>query len=128
MSMIVRPPALVADHPGQRTAKFKLARNIRNVSHFALQALYVERVLRSIGPPTRHQEATQTPLRLGQGEEGVAHRCRDEELVTDQFAGLTGAFSSCRQGAGGVGAHVRPALFFRHRHATTASRNALSLA
>ena len=69
--------------------------------------------LAAIRQPARHQEAAQPGVGLGEREEGIRHRRRAEPFVADQ---LEGALAR-RDGARGVGAHVRAALLLGHRHA-----------
>jgi len=106
----------LAHHPGQGAAQFGFAGGVGGVAHLLFQALHLHRVLAAVRPPARQQEARESARRLRQHQEGVAHRRRDEELVAHQLVGLAGAFRAQRQGARGVGAHVRAALLFGHGH------------
>jgi hypothetical protein len=111
------PAPLLADHPAQRAAQVRFAGCIRNVPHFVFQLVDMNGVLFSIRFPAREQETAQASVRVGQHQESVRHRGRDEELVADQFVCLPGAAASQRPGAGGIGAHVAAALLLGHRHA-----------
>ena len=118
MSMIVRTP-----RPSSPTIQASAPRNsvsqdaFERIAHLALEALDLHRVLRPVRAPARQQETGQAAGGLGQRQEGIAHRRRNEKLVADQFIGLPRTFLANRVGACRVGAHVRPALLLRHRHA-----------
>ena len=89
ISMIVaHAPTLRADHPAERAAQLRLARRVRDIAHLALEADDLQRVLRSVGSPARHEKTRQAPRRLREHEKRVAHRRRDEELVADEFVSL----------------------------------------
>ena len=107
----------LAHHPRQRAAQLGLARRVRDVAHLALQSQHLHRVLAAVGPPTRQQEARQPAGRLRQHQERIAHRRRDEILVADELVGSARTLGVHRVRTGGVGAHVRAALLFGHRHA-----------
>jgi hypothetical protein len=112
-----RVAPLGTDAPGERAAPFGFARGVRDIAHLALEPHDLDRVLRAVRPPARREKAGEAARRLGEGQEGVAHRRRDEELVADKLVGLAHRVAADRNGAGGVGAHIRSALFLGHRHA-----------
>ncbi len=108
---------LRADPPAERAAPFGLARGVGDIAHLALEPHDLNRVLDAVGAPARGEKTGQAAGRLSERQKGVAHRRRDEELVADEFVSLTHRVAADRKGARRVGAHIRAALFFGHRHA-----------
>ena len=109
--------AFLADHPGESAAQLGFAGGVGGVGAFFLQPQHLHRVFFAVGPPARQQETGQAARRLRQGQEKVAHRRRNEKLVSDQFIGLAWPLDRNREGASRVGANVRASLFFGHGHA-----------
>ena len=105
---------LVADAMRPRAAELDFRRGVRPVAELVFQPQQPERILRTIGPVPRQQEAGQPIRCLREHQEGIGHRRREEPLVANQrvFARLR---ERCR--GGGVGAHVGTALFLGHAHA-----------
>jgi len=81
------------------------------------QLIDLKRIFCSIRPPAGHQEATQTPIGLGQHQKAIRHRRRNKELVADQFVRLPGPALTERESPGGIAPHVTAALLLGHRHA-----------
>jgi hypothetical protein len=64
------------------------------------------------GRHSRDEETGQSLLGVGQRQEGIRHWRRAEPFMADQLEFT----ATKRGGAGAVGAHVRAALHFGHRH------------
>ena len=113
-------PPLVPQPLGQGAVILDLGRGVGAVAHLVLQPDHPEpHIARPVRQPARQEEAGQSARRLGQGQEGVGHGRRAEPLVTRQ---AIPAVLARRLGAGGVGAHVRPALLLGHGHADRHAR------
>src|SRR6185437_9584075 len=103
---------LLADQFGIGAVEFDLARGVRFVAELVLEPVDVDRVALAVRRPARHQETAQALRRVGEDEEGVAHRRRHEPFVTVKpEAAVSGL------GAGDVGAQVGAALVLGHAHA-----------
>ena len=103
--------ALVPQAVRQRANKLDLGRGVGAVAKLVLQPLDANGVAPRF-QPARHHETGQATGGLRQGQEPIRHRRRAEPLVPGQPPAIARAF-----GPRGVGAHVRSALFFGHRHA-----------
>lgn len=103
--------ALLADPPGQGALIFDLGRAVRAVAELVLEPLDADGVAPAL-QPARHQKAGQPAPGPRQGQEPVRHRRRAEPFMPGQPPG-----APVRLGPRGIGAQVRAALLFRHRHA-----------
>ena len=120
---------LGAHHLRQRVVEFQLARRVGPVAELVLESHEPQPVALPIGQHTRHQEAREPLGRLGQHQEGIAHRGGGEPLVALQQVGAlqTGGGRADWLGDGGVGPHIRAALPLGHAHADEATRLARRL-
>ncbi len=97
----------------QASDEFDFGRGIGAVAELVLQALDIDAVERAVGQAARHEKARQTAVRLGEHQMRIALRRRKEPLVTRDAVRAVGRAHR----TGGIRAHVRAALFFRHAHA-----------
>ena len=108
--------ALVPDAIGRSVVILDLGRGIGPVAQLILEPHQPDRITLGVQPPG-HQKAGQPTRRLRQRQKPVRHRRGTEPLVPRQPVGFTiGA------GNGGIGAQVRAALLFRHRHSHRRAR------
>src|SRR5213595_374387 len=70
----------------------------------------------AVGREAGHEEAREAPVRLGEHEEPVAHRGREEPLVAGDLVLAPRTAAVQWRGGGRVRAHVRAALLLRHPH------------
>ncbi|ESU47873.1 hypothetical protein P376_4149 [Streptomyces sp. HCCB10043] len=104
--------ALVPDEPGHGVVELRLAGRVGPVAELLLEPLDAEGVPAPVRQHARHQEARQTPGRLGEHQEEVVHRRTREPLVAAQPPGAVGLL----HGGRGVGTHIGAALLLRHPH------------
>ncbi|MDE1164532.1 MAG: hypothetical protein PW845_03925 [Pseudomonas sp.] len=79
----------------------------------SFKPLEMQAVGRAVLEQPRHQEAAEAVAGLGEHDEGIAHRRRQEPFVAGEAVdALADAL-----GGGRVGAHIGAALFFGHAHA-----------
>ncbi len=103
------PVALPADPPSEGAVELHLHRRIRAIAELVLEALKLQRVHRPVRPEARDEKGRGPVLGLREREEGVAHRRRDEPLVSgDRVAVLR------RLRAGDVRPHIGAALPLGH--------------
>jgi hypothetical protein len=96
----------------QRAVILDLGRGIGAVPELVLQPHQVDGVARAVGQPAWDEEAGETGLGLRERQEPVGHGRGAEPLVPGQAPRL-----AVRFGPRAVRAHIRAALFLRHRHA-----------
>ena len=107
---------LLAQKMRHRAGELDLRRGVRFVSQLVLQPHELDRVPLAL-EPAGNEEARKPAGGLGQRQEPVRHRRGTEPLVPGQPPGPV-----TRLGPGGVGPHVRAALFLGHRHAKSRAR------
>ena len=120
--MIGTPAPLLAHQARPRAVELDLARGVRAVAELVLQPLEVERVLGPVRQHAREQEAGEPARRLGEDEEGVAHRRRAEPLVPGEPVLAAGAAAAHRRRPRRVRPDVRAALLLGERHADEGPR------
>jgi hypothetical protein len=104
--------ALLAHEARPGTLQLDLGRGIRAVAELVFEPLDAEPVARAVGEDARQEEAAEPGPRLGEHEEGVAHRRGAEPLVAGQL--VLAVEERSRDGR--VLSDVRAALALRHRH------------
>ena len=118
--------AFLADQPAQRAAILDLARGVRLVAAFVLEALDQQAVARAVGQPAGQQEAGQAAIGMGQGDEDVAVRHREEPFVAVDQVGLARPAARRGRTRGGLRrAQIRSGLLLGQGHADGAAGLAL---
>ena len=84
---------LLAQHDGMEPVELDLAAGIRLVAALVFKPLQLEPVAAAVGEPSGRQEAGQALVSLRQSQEQVAHRHREEPLVSGEEIGCAGASS-----------------------------------
>ncbi len=110
--MVRMPAAFLADAPGESVGEFNFARGVGAVAELVLEPLKMQRVDRTVGTETRHEETRQSLWGLRQHQERVTHRRREEPFVADDRV-RAAVRRRCRR----IGAHVGAALLLGHAHA-----------
>ena len=114
ISMMVFTPRPSSPTRWHHAPRYSISRGcVRLVAELVLKSLDLDAVPLAIRPPARREEAGEPAFGVGQRQERIRHRRRAEPLVPDEFVRAVGLPRRAR----GVGAHVRAALLFRHRHA-----------
>src|SRR5260221_79504 len=76
--------SVLADQPGERVVIFDLARGVRAIAAFVLEALDADVVARAVRQEAGHEEAGDAGSGPGEGEEAVGLRHREEPFVAGQ--------------------------------------------
>src|ERR1700739_3246202 len=75
------PTALFRDQQSVGVVELDLARGVRAIAAFVLEALETPSIDTAVGLKARHQEARQPARRLRQDQERIAHRRGKEPLL-----------------------------------------------
>jgi hypothetical protein len=111
-----QPRALIAEPMGNGSVILDFGRGIGAIAKLVLQPLNPDAIARAL-KPAWHQKAGEPLGGLRQCQKPVRHWRRAEPFMPDKAIGI--AFGC---GRGGIGANVRSALFFSHRHAQGRAR------
>ncbi len=104
---------LLPYQPSGGTEELDFGGGVAPVTELVLEPLDPHRIQRAVRQHPGQQEAADALAGLGQHQMGVAHGRGEEELVPHQPV----AAILLQQGLGGIGAHIRAALFLGHAHA-----------
>ena len=115
--MVATPRPFLADHLRESAVVFDLGGGVRLVSELLLQAHDLNGVAFPVRLDARHEEAGEAFIRVGQRQEGVAHRRGAKIFVAHQPVVAARAARTEREGTRRIGAHVGAALLLGHRHA-----------
>ncbi len=107
----------LADQQSIRVLENHFTGSVGVVPEFVFQTLQQQRIDRAVGQEARHEEAGQAPRRLRQHQECIAHRGREEPLVTGEPILQSRAPRRGRDSARCVGTDIGAALLLRHAHA-----------
>ena len=103
----------LAEKPRVGAVELDLGRRVRAVAELVLEADDAHRVARAVRQQARQEEARESRAGLREHEMRVAHRRREEPLVSGEPVAPVGV----ALGAGEVGANVGAALALGHAHA-----------
>ena len=110
------PPAFLAEQPAPGAVQLQLAGGVRAVAELVLEPHQVHPVALTVGCEAGNDEAGESTGGLGEDQEHVAHRRREEPLVAVELVLGPGAASVQRPRRRRIRAHVGSALLLGHPH------------
>ena len=105
--------AFLADALRKGAVILNFGRCVRAIAELVFKPHDVKRIARPVRTPARHQKAGDPGFGLRERQKRVAHRRGAKPFVPGQLIFVVDNMG----GDSGVGANIRAALFFSHRHA-----------